>query len=819
MMLLVVGETGAWAQTTFKTYLSEGFEGSTTLSGSSCTASNSDATANATARTGSKVCYAYPSSASGSGRYVTVGSSLTADNNYYIHAIVWVKGDNIPATNDGKVAHQIGPYGSSPADNYVNTTTSYTRCTITPKKSGGSSKAIRLYFISNNGTPVSHFWYDDFIMYLSSANVPTDLTAPSQATSASGTTSTISWTNGSDGSASGATGIQKTLIFHRTGGSNGSNDLSLNDQGIYSLTSTEGPSVVGNWTLVTASVAADATSYEGTFTLNDEYAIVHRDLAYNYSTPTYFVVNGAGKTTTTTAISSTGITNLDLKNGTSAGTLTATVTPEGESALDNPTITWSSDDETIATVGETTGEVSLVAVGTAHIKATYAGDSNYSGSNDTYEIVVTDSRVDPELSYGTPIVNKVIGDAVFVNALTNDNGVTITYSISNNGTGSTIDENTGEVTVGSNQGTETITATSSATSTYKSGKATYTLNVGMSAVSNKFWDFSDWTAGSFTSTKASDNIELVAASENGMEIATNSSQTVGDESFTKRLKLNGAGASTYRYVHFKVAPKSQIYVYQYSGHSDRELKVYAGSFNGTKLLEEGTTEYKKSICAYTGNEETDIYIYSGSSNISIYGIKVEPMKQVTITAAGYATFSSTEKLDFTNVEGLTAYKATTTSESSVTLEDVTGIVPAETGLLLKGDAATYYIPVSTADATANVTGNKLQSTATAAHDITNEELNRAFVFGKLGEEVGFFKAAEGKTIGVGKSYLLLDAAPAKDVEFLSFVFGDEEQGETDGIKAVSTNVENGVRYNLAGQKVGADYKGIVIVNGKKYLRK
>ena len=50
-------------------------------------------------------------------------------------------------------------------------------------------------------------------------------------------------------------------------------------------------------------------------------------------------------------------------------------------------------------------------------------------------------------------------------------------------------------------------------------------------------------------------------------------------------------------------------------------------------------------------------------------------------------------------------------------------------------------------------------------------------------------------------------------------YDDEEGEETDGIKAVSTKVENGVRYNLAGQKVGADYKGIVIVNGKKYMRK
>ena len=28
-----------------------------------------------------------------------------------------------------------------------------------------------------------------------------------------------------------------------------------------------------------------------------------------------------------------------------------------------------------------------------------------------------------------------------------------------------------------------------------------------------------------------------------------------------------------------------------------------------------------------------------------------------------------------------------------------------------------------------------------------------------------------------------------------------------------------ILYNLAGQKVGADYKGIVVVNGKKVIKK
>ena len=42
---------------------------------------------------------------------------------------------------------------------------------------------------------------------------------------------------------------------------------------------------------------------------------------------------------------------------------------------------------------------------------------------------------------------------------------------------------------------------------------------------------------------------------------------------------------------------------------------------------------------------------------------------------------------------------------------------------------------------------------------------------------------------------------------------------TTGIKDVKNKVQNNIRYNLAGQQVDANYKGAVIVNGKKYIQK
>ena len=93
---------------------------------------------------------------------------------------------------------------------------------------------------------------------------------------------------------------------------------------------------------------------------------------------------------TTTTITVPSGFNTDIHNGTSAGTLTASVTAEG-SAVSGATVTWSSSDTGVATIAAN-GTVTLVAVGTTTITASYAGVTDqYRPSSDTYELTVIDS--------------------------------------------------------------------------------------------------------------------------------------------------------------------------------------------------------------------------------------------------------------------------------------------------------------------------------------------------------------------------------------------------------------------------------------------
>ncbi len=207
----------------------------------------------------------------------------------------------------------------------------------------------------------------------------------------------------------------------------------------------------------------------------------------------------------------------------------------------------------------------------------------------------------------------------------------------------------------------------------------------------------------------------------------------------------------------------------------------------------------------------------GAAMLRIYKVEFTEADAITVTPAGLATYASNYNLDFSEVTGIKAYKASI-SGKTITFTKMDE-VPAGEGMLIRAmsdlDATTtFYVPHKASASPIENAMKRGEGTAVAYQP--NPEIDiYNYVLSGGDNGVGFYQA-NGETVPRDHAYLQSTAALAK-----GFVinYDDEEGEETDGIKAVSTKVENGVRYNLAGQKVGADYKGIVIVNGKKYLRK
>lgn len=179
----------------------------------------------------------------------------------------------------------------------------------------------------------------------------------------------------------------------------------------------------------------------------------------------------------------------------------------------------------------------------------------------------------------------------------------------------------------------------------------------------------------------------------------------------------------------------------------------------------------------------------------------------TITSeCGFATFCSEYALDFSAVEGLTAYIVTST-DGIAQLKKVTK-VPAGTGVILEGDAKTYEVPVI--DAADAIAGNLLIA-ATTDHSANEGD----YVLAYKNNVRAFFPAEPDLTIPAGKAYLHLGSDEEDAPAFLSFT------GLTTGISTALKNNEKANKgiFNLAGQRVSQPTKGLNIIGGRKVVVK
>ena len=204
-------------------------------------------------------------------------------------------------------------------------------------------------------------------------------------------------------------------------------------------------------------------------------------------------------------------------------------------------------------------------------------------------------------------------------------------------------------------------------------------------------------------------------------------------------------------------------------------------------------------------------VKGGSNTIDCYDIIIairtgDITVPATITAAGWATLYTNCPLDFSGVEGLTAYTATLDG-STVTLTEVDD-VPANTGVVLKGAADTYEIPAIASSETAK---GSLEGSAT---DINVEEdaLNVYYVLAKTGDEDARFAKVTSGTIAAGKAFLKVAKNGARE----SYSIGGIAPTAIESIQAPQMN---GELFNLNGQRVAAPQKGLYIVNGKKVIMK
>lgn len=259
-----------------------------------------------------------------------------------------------------------------------------------------------------------------------------------------------------------------------------------------------------------------------------------------------------------------------------------------------------------------------------------------------------------------------------------------------------------------------------------------------------------------------------------------------------------------------VSPFVRLYAQEESAYllGDGSLTYGSDSGNASVWYYDGTKLYNfsggfNSAAQFSNAATAGMYsITAGDALGKSFTVEDVAELPVGISAAGYATLYSPVALAIP--AGVTAYIASDNGDNLLLTAIESGVIPANTGVILAGDAGNYSFALTTGG---SVEGNVLTGTITA---ISRPENSYILATGTSG--VGFYK--DGATTIPGfKAYL--PASAGGDVK--TFRFDDDATGINEELRI--KNEESSI-YNLAGQMVNGKLpKGIYIVNGKKIMGK
>lgn len=506
------------------------------------------------------------------------------------------------------------------------------------------------------------------------------------------------------------------------------------------------------------------------------------------------------------------------------GTFSSTPTLKaGEQTLSDKTITWSSDNDKVATVDAATGTVTGVAAGKANITAKFAGDDTYKTSKASYEIIVKGA---PSLSFPQTSYTVEMSDVFSTPKLEGlPEGVTPAYTSSNTEV-ATVDATTGEVTI-VGVGTTTITITSPETGIYEGATASYELNV-KAAIYKVEFDFTtnNWglptgyNKGEASYTNEAGYTITFGKSGNGHRF--NKSDTAEPIPFlifgkkdatlslpafpfaVSKIKIFGNANASGRVQQNIFVGEEAVSTETKSAKEDHVYEIAdayqaAGNIYTIKVTNDNNTRISK-IVVYAKNE-----ILAGSINIA--------------TEEGYGTFY-TDK-NYVLPQGLTAFAYTSVNgDNSLNKSEeyVAGdIVPANTAVVVKGAKGSYNYYNTEEAATKTIEKNLLKGVTTDTRIEATSGVKR-YILTRADDGILAFYRTNTGNINVKANRAYLEVPTAMAVASFSL------EGSATGINNVVTTAAKQGIYTISGVRLNATTTkelpaGIYIVDGKKVIVK
>ena len=195
---------------------------------------------------------------------------------------------------------------------------------------------------------------------------------------------------------------------------------------------------------------------------------------------------------------------------------------------------------------------------------------------------------------------------------------------------------------------------------------------------------------------------------------------------------------------------------------------------------------------------------------------VDALPALTLKTADEKDYYATYYLPFAVKvpDGFAAY-GVRKNGTRAELTQYEGVVPANTGVLVKGAAAAAAFTLAETDGTGATVGNELVGTLTDMTEFTQEGV---YIFSKKGATVGFYHpAATTTTLSANKAYMLCTSAEA-DVEGYALT----PEPLPTGVRSALSGVQPLALplYDLSGRRVSRAVKGgVYIQGGRKVVMK
>ncbi len=335
------------------------------------------------------------------------------------------------------------------------------------------------------------------------------------------------------------------------------------------------------------------------------------------------------------------------------------------------------------------------------------------------------------------------------------------------------------------------------------------------------WNFSNLKNKEYSKVMNLDGLKLYASADKRSFVDAHEKTINGDE-YTQRLKLGGS--ASFKDKVQKTTPNSRVLEFDVTGDcmieigaasagkytdEDRILNVDAYTNGVTTNLAEfkETHNPEAQMLAYKGGA-AKIRVYSPNKGVNLYYIKIAPAYQtITVPSEGYVAVSAPYALNFIKMRGLTPMAVTNFDGVEATaVELTTNVIPANTGIIVKGKPGTYKVPYTVTNNT--IDNNVLKAAAKASVKTDGTLYGLSFQKNK----VGFKKVNMGSAIQAGMAYLALpEGAETKAKDFAQL------EGNKNGVVVIeSFALKLGAAPQAKEEKV---YKKVVAKTGKKYAKK